>query len=156
MLINHAINNCDLSKDLRMRKITESTSLLHFALRATRRTTRAFSCVAKHHLTGRASLAKIYSHAAMRSGSYSGYRAEQNDEHTGRIYHAVYHSLCVVHGRHRKSVWEVVQAFGRAVSAKSYNFDGATALLESSPVASGLQHHPSKFRPPTRNSRRSV
>lgn len=32
---------------------------------------------------------------------------------------------CAVHGRHRKSVWEVVQAFGRAVSAKSYNFDGA-------------------------------
>jgi len=40
--------------------------------------------------------------------------------------------LAARYSRHRKSVWEVVQAFGRTVSAKSYNFDGSTAS-ESSP-----------------------
>lgn len=42
-----------------------------------------------------------------------------------------------LHSQHRKSVWEVVQAFGRVVSAKSYNFDGPTFVGKPGPSGVG-------------------
>lgn len=87
---------------------------------------------------------RIYSHAA---GDALGHRARRA---TGRCRTSSMRgefitwctTRCALHGRHRKSVWEVVQAFGRAVSAKSYNFDGSTAFVaEPAPVASRFQRH---------------
>lgn len=77
---------------------------------------------------------------AARASGLAGLATEpkQNVEHARRIYHGVA-ARCALHSQHRKSVWEVVQAFGRVVSAESYNFDRPTAFVGKVPVASGLQ-----------------
>lgn len=72
------------------------------------------------------------------SGLAGATEPEQSGEHARRIYHAVYRrALRATHGQHRKSVWEVVQAFGRVVSAKSYNFDGPTFVGKPGPSGVG-------------------
>lgn len=110
-------------------------------VRVSRPTRHTFSCVAERHLPGCIS-PRIYSHAA---GDALGHRARGlpgRAERRACEFITRCTTRCALHGRHRKSVWEVVQAFGRAVSAKSYNFDGSTVFVgEPAPVASRLQRH---------------
>jgi len=102
-----------------------------------------FSCVAERHLSGCISPEDLFTRggrcARVRSSGATGpcrTSSMQGEFITRRT------TRCALHGRHRKSVWEVVQAFARAVSAKSYNFDGSTAFVgEPAAVASRLQRH---------------
>lgn len=124
-----------------MTRERERSPDVSFAQRVSRPTRHTFSCVAERHLPGCISPEDLFARGgrcARASGlattgpcRTSSMRGEFITRCTTR---------CALHGRHRKSVWEVVQAFGRAVSAKSYNFDGSTAFVgEPAPVASRLQ-----------------
>lgn len=74
--------NLVLFNNSRTRKITGCL------VRALHTSWHAFSCVAERHLTGCISREDLFAR-----GGLDSYRAEQNGEHAGRIYHAVYLSL---------------------------------------------------------------
>lgn len=122
----------------RERKRSPDVSFAHRISRPTRHT---FSCVAERHLSGCISPEDLFARGgrcARASGSGATGPCRTSSMRSEFITRCTTH--CALHCRRRKSVWEVVQAFGRAVSAKSYNFDGSTAFVgEPAPVASRLQ-----------------
>lgn len=129
------LNRLVLSNDSRARRMSRS----HFAYRA-RHGMRSHAWREASSLGTRLS-PRIYSHAAGDAlcpgvGAWGLPSRSRTASMRGEFITRCT-TRCALHSRHRKSVWEVVQAFGRAVSAKSYNFDGPTVFV-GKPGPSGV------------------